>query len=373
MAKVLFVANVAKEHVLKFHIPTIKALDNMGWEVDVACAGDEEIPFCREQFKLCYQRATINLKTFKGIWQVCKIAKQNHYDIIYCHTAIGGVAGRVAKLFSKNKKVKVVFFSHGYDFCKVAPWWYWWTFFVAEWLMARLSDAIICINKEDYENTLYKLKPPKTYYIEGIGVDYSRFNVENPDEIRTQYRNEMSIPQDATVLTYLAELIPNKNQKLLVDTLKILHKNNKNIYLVLPGFDHYNGEIDRYATELGLKDYVKTLGWRNDVANIYAMSDICVASSRIEGLGLNLVEAMYCKLPVVATNNRGHSTVIEDGVNGYLINQDDAKQFASRIEELIQNPQKCKEFVEAGFETQKEYASDNIVKKIINILLEYVN
>lgn len=80
--KVLLIANVAKGHVLKFHIPTIKMLFDKGWTVDVACAGDETIPYCNKHYVLPCKRSPFNYELFKSIREVKKIIKNENYDIV---------------------------------------------------------------------------------------------------------------------------------------------------------------------------------------------------------------------------------------------------------------------------------------------------
>ena len=75
--KILLVANVSKEHVLKFHVPTIKALTDDGWHVDVACAGEEEVPYCNTQFKMSWKRSPFNFALFKGIKELKKIVNDS--------------------------------------------------------------------------------------------------------------------------------------------------------------------------------------------------------------------------------------------------------------------------------------------------------
>ena len=68
--KILLVANVAKEHVLKFHVPTIKKLVEKGWVVDVACGGKEEIPYCHRHIVLPIDRSPFKGNLFNGIKQL---------------------------------------------------------------------------------------------------------------------------------------------------------------------------------------------------------------------------------------------------------------------------------------------------------------
>jgi len=88
---------------------------------------------------------------------------------------------------------------------------------------------------------------------------------------------------------------------------------------------------------MGVADSVVFTLWRSDVGACLRAADIAVASSLREGLALNIVEAMYCGLPVVATDNRGHVPIIRDGENGFLVHVNDSEKMARRVTELIED------------------------------------
>ena len=371
--KILLVANVGKEHVLKFHVPTLKMLYESGWHVEVACSGEEEIPFCHKQHKMLYKRSPFNLSLFKGIKQLKGIVDKGDYDIVYCHTPVGALAARLASMKARKKGVKVIYMAHGHYFFKGGPLAYWLTFYPIEKILSKVTDSMILINKEDYELTKNKFHHKgDTYLLNGIGVNLENFRVENREAVRKQYREELNIPQDATVLIYLAELLPNKNQKMLMRSLKKILEDDKNVYLVLAGMDHSDGEFVRYAEEIGIKDNFRYLGWRSDVANLYAMADICTPTSIREGLGLNLVEAMTAGLPVVATDNRGHRTIIEDGINGFLVPLNNEELYTDKIQELINDKALCDKFIENSKITIEKFASDAVIERINDILNEHL-
>lgn len=366
--KILFVANVTKDHILKFHVPTIKKLVEKGWIVDVASGGSEEIPVCHRHIVLPIDRSPFKGNLLKGIIQLKKEIKNNCYDIVYCHTEVGGIVGRIAACSFRKDGLKVVKLDHGFYFYKGANWFTWALHFPVDKILSKLTDTFITINKEDYDLVKHHFKYCKNYIIDGIGVDPIRFVITEKEEIRKNYRLKFNIPQDATVLIYLAELSKNKNQILLMDALKLALKERKDIFLVLAGIDRMNGEYLKYAHKIGVEKNILFLGWRSDVNNLYAMSDICTASSIREGFGLNLVEAMYCGLPVIASNNRGHSTVIRNGENGYLVDKGDVATFAQRIISLSNDINKRKQFVEVAEREKIKFSSDSITNRLYEIL-----
>lgn len=366
--KVLLVANVAKEHVLKFHLPIIRQLTKNGWEVDVACKVDADIPNASRVFGMCWERSPFTPKTFKGIRQLRKLIADNNYDIVYCHTPVGGLVARfAAKAFRKNG-LKVVYCAHGLHFYKGAPLLNWLLFYPMEKLMSKWTDMFITINEEDFTNVKTRFNPTmKVKLIKGIGVNFDRLNVSDPQNIRKEYRRMLDIPEDAKVLIYVAEILKNKNQGLLIKALNVLHQKGKKFFLLLPGPNHQNGEFEELARKYGLMDYVKFLGWRNDIGELMHASDICVASSIREGFGINLIEAQYCHLPVIAVSNRGHRSIIKDGENGFLVPLHDADAMASRIENVAEDKDLYERMSNVDV---SEYSCERVAKNIENLLIE---
>lgn len=88
------------------------------------------------------------------------------------------------------------------------------------------------------------------------------------------------------------------------------------------------------------------LGWRDNIPELLKISDIYVAPSKSEGLGVNRIESMACGLPVIASKNRGHEEIICYGSNGFLVEQGDFEDMASYILLLADNPGLREEIIE---------------------------
>lgn len=370
--KILFVANVAKEHINKFHIPTIKMLIDKGWEVDVACKMDAEVKFCTESYDLPISRSPFHTHWIKAYNKLKKIIEDGNYDIIYCHTSVGTTLARLASKKVRKKGTKVLNFAHGTYFYKNAPW-YNWLYFPLYKYLAKHTDGIITITKEDYQFSQKHFSNAQIFMVNGIGFDTSRFNTKFDKNKRDELRRILNIPSGASVLIYCAELIKNKNQQLLLNALKIALKRKKDIYLILAGIDHYNGTYQKLSEDLGISTHVRFLGWRSDIADLYRISDICVASSIREGFGLNLVEAMYCGLPVIASNNSGHNSIIENGKDGFLIELNKPKEFAEKVLLLCNDESLRMQFVKNANMKINKYASSEIVKNLYDIFQQIIS
>lgn len=368
--KILLVANVAKEHVNKFHIPTIKYLQSKGWQVDIACSVDADVPVGDHIFNMCWKRSPFTTKIFKGISELKKLITENEYDVIYCHTPVGGLVARVAARSARKKGTKVVYCAHGLHFYDGAPLLNWLVFYPIEKWMAKMTDMFITINPEDYDRVKKDFNQKmQVKLIHGIGVNFDRLDVEERNVVRKKCREELGVPQDAQILIYVAEILKNKNQQMLIYALQELHDKGRNMYLLLPGPDHSKGEFHKLAEDLGLKEYVKFLGWRSDIGSLMNASDMCVASSIREGFGINIVEAQYCHLPVVAVSNRGHRAIIKDGENGFLVPMNDSKIMAERVLEVMGNKELYNRLANINVD---EYKCENIAKTIYEYLQEVV-
>lgn len=334
--KLLIVANVAKEHINKFHVPIINEFKKNGWIVDVACSADDEVPACDNLYDMCWERSPFSIKTIKGISQLKKLLRTNKYDVLYCHTPVGGLVARLAARETRKNGTKIIYCVHGFHFFKGAPIINWILFYPMERILAHYCDSIFTVNKADFEFASKKFnKKTEIVLVPEVGVNFDRLNVINPNETRVRYRHSLGIKEDEIALIYVAELLANKNQKMLIDVVKQLKEKGEKVKLILPGPDHADGDLKRYVDLNKLSDFVILLGWRSDVGELLHACDICTASSIREGFGINLVEAMYCGLPVVATDNRGHQMIIEHGKNGFLVGINDVNGMVNYIIKLI--------------------------------------
>lgn len=373
MKKLLLVANSSKEHVRKFHIPFITYMKQNGWQVDVACRMDEQISECDNSYDLPYDRNPFKGGLYKSILCLRDILKQNEYDVIHCNTITGSLVARIAAIPFRKNGLKVFYINHGLHFFHGASLSRWLFGYPMEKLCARYTDVFIAINSEDMEMAKKHLHECGSFErIHGIGVNLSRFRkcTMNKEEIK-HYRRYLGLSEDDFVMTYVAELNENKNQQMLVDMMKEVKKDIPSARLMLVGPDHENGKLQKYAAKLGLSDSVFFLGWRNDIPELLRISDVYVASSKSEGLGLNLIEAMACDLPVIASKNRGHCECITDGSNGMLVNFNDYQAMASKVLQLSKDSKlRNKLTVQAQIDIC-QYESNSVLEELNDIYTKH--
>lgn len=363
MKKVLFVATVTS-HIKAFHIPYLKWFKENGYEVHVASNGEDNIEYCDKHFNLNFQRFPLKIQNIKVYKELKKIIEENKYEIIHCHTPVGGVLTRLAaSKLRKKYNTKVIYTAHGFHFYKGAPILNWIIYYPIEKIMAKYTDCLITITKEDYELAIKKLKKIKQIkYINGVGFNTERFNVQITDEDKEKLRQSLSIKSGDIVFTYVAELNKNKNQKLLINVIEQLKDINKNVKLLLVGDGNLKEEYIKIIKEKNMENNILVLGKRLDVPELLSITDIYLASSKREGLPVNIMEAMYMKLPIIALDNRGHRELIKDNENGFLIYNEDMME--RKIVYIIQNREIKEKLKEKNLELIENYKIENVIKEI---------
>ena len=167
MKKVLFVATVNR-HIIGCHLPYLKWFKEQGYEVDVASRGIEEIDYCDKHFNLSFERFPLKSNNIKAYKELKKIISNNHYEIIHCHTPVGGVLTRLAARKERKKGTKVLYTAHGFHFYKGAPLLNWIIYYPIEKIMAKFTDCLITIVNEDYEFAKKHLKAKEIRHIKAI-------------------------------------------------------------------------------------------------------------------------------------------------------------------------------------------------------------
>ena len=310
MKKVLFVATVTV-HINAFHIPYLKMLKEDGYEVHVASYGDEPIEYCDKHFNISFARFPLKLQNYKAYKELKNIIKYNEYEIIHCHTPVGGVLTRLAAQKTRKKGTRVIYTAHGFHFYKGAPLINWMIYYPLEKWLSRYTDCLITINQEDYELAKKKFKSKQIELVHGVGVDESKFNFEMSNEEKHKLRESLELKDDDFVLIQVGELNKNKNQIMAINAMKNLVKENPKIHLLLVGKgkleEFYRQKIKKY----NLQQNVHLLGYRTDIPNLMKISNVLLSLSYREGLPVNVIEGMMCKLPIIATDCRGNRDLIK--------------------------------------------------------------
>ncbi|AIU83331.1 MULTISPECIES: glycosyltransferase family 4 protein [Bacillus] len=370
--KVLFCATV-DYHFKAFHLPYFQWFQDMGWEVHVAAGGNMNLPFVDEKFSIPIRRSPFHPENLSVYRRLKRLIQDNGYDMIHCHTPVGGVLARLAARQARQKGTKVLYTAHGFHFCDGAPLKNWLLYYPIEKFLSSYTDCLITINEEDYERAKQMKKTDcSAKKIHGIGVNTDRFRPVSREESE-RLREKHGFGAGEFILVYPAELNGNKNQGLLIETAALLKNRIPELKLVFAGEGAMEEPYRKKAESLGVSDMVRFYGFCRDIHELIQLADLSVASSIREGLGMNLLEGMAAEKPAVAADNRGHREIIEDGVNGFLVPAGDSAAFADRIEKLYRSPGLRKAMGQEGRRTAECFSETRTVKEMAHIYAGYMD
>ena len=371
--KVIFVATVYT-HLAVFHIPFMKLLQSWGYEVHAASSPAEghknevedagvvcwDIPFVR---------SPVNPKNFTAYRKLQTLLTQERFDLIHVHTPMAAWLGRLAA--RRTRQGPVLYTSHGFHFYKGAPLPYWLFYYPAERLASRWTDGLIVMNGEDFARAKRMgFKEGKNlFFVHGVGVDLARFS---PDKGKAdRVRRDLKIDQEEIVVTYVAEFTPTKNHKMLLRAWSEITKKTDQAQLLLVGDGRLRRGVERKVAQRG-PPKVQFLGFRRDVPEILAASDIVVQVSKREGLPRSVMEAMAAGKPVVATDVRGNRDLVEHSVTGLLVKLGDTEGLVEALLYLINNPELRQQMGKAGRKKIQNYSLDRVIQEMAEIYARYL-
>lgn len=365
--------------IYKFNMNNIKILEDLGYQVDVACNFGKENPISEKEisnFRKILKKKNIRVfnttcprnilairKILIAYKQLKKLASREKYDLVHTQSPIGGVICRLSFYSARKSGTRVIYQAHGFHFYKGAPIINWLIFYPIEKICSYFTDVIITINKEDYELAKKKLHAKKVKYVPGIGLDTSRFdNIEFDKRKKCQ---ELGIDEGNTILLSVGELNENKNHYTVIRALGKLNKRNflKRVSYLICGQGEKIGELKALVKEEGLNDVVKFLGFRTDIPEIYKIADVFIFPSFREGLSVSLMEAMVCGLPCIVSKIRGNTDLIDSGKGGRLVQPSNIEEWTKHLSDFIKN----------GFPMEvslynKRKINDFLVENVMNLM-----
>ena len=372
--RVLFTATVVKQHIMTFHTPYLRMFQEMGWETAVASSNDYEnpadlnIPYCDTYYEIPFERIPWKAGNIRAYCQLKKIIDEGNFDIIHCHTPVGGLVTRMAAAAARKKGTKVLYTAHGFHFHKGSSLVSWLAYYPVEWLMAHWTDVLLTMNREDYALAQKKMHAKRVEYVPGVGIDTGRFT--QPLRDRQEERRNLGFDEKDFLILTVAEMNRNKNQSMVLKALARLKDRPEyaNMKYRICGMGEYGQVLRQEAKDLGIADHVFFMGYRKDIPTVYRCCDLFAFLSYREGLPVALMEAMSSGLPTVCSAARGNTDLVENGKEGLIVEQD-PEAVAQAILKLYHDPQLRQQFGQAAREKVSQYDNKNVHQVMKDIYL----
>lgn len=282
--------------------------------------------------------------------------KNNKYDLIWVRGSKGIAFVFLTKIFSRKKLV--------WDIDYEPPR----SFFVSilQKTGLALSDIII-FQYKNAPNKIFNKREINKYKIKfqyvHPGIDFNRMNTEN---------KKFHKVGDTYTIIQVGTICPRKNQ---VFTLDVLYKatlkglnTNWQLLLSFGQFDDKN--LLKKISQYGFQNNVKLLGWRNDIAELVANSDLFVMPSLDEGVPNALQEAMLIGKPAIVSDGGGMEEIIIHGETGHVIPLSEVNKWVECILQHVNNIDFSKKIGSNASEYAIEnFRIDNWAKKYSDLLL----
>ncbi len=364
--KAIYVASVFG-HFKVFHIPFLRMLQEQGFEVWAAAKTTRKES--REQLEedglkcieIPFSRSPFGISSIKAYRLMKKLFRENHFDLVHVHTPAAAFIARAAA--RGTGQGKIVYTAHGFHFYKGAPFMNWLIYYTAEKIARKWTDVLITINKEDFENgrKLGYEEKRSLFLTHGVGVDIDRYQL--PEEVRIATRKMLGIKEECVVFICIGELNKNKNQKWLLEAWKEIKDGNRMLLFV--GNGKLRNRLEAFARDNRIES-VMFLGFRDDIPELLAASDVLVSVSKREGLPKNVMEAMAAGKPVIGTNVRGTRDLVKHDENGMLVDLGDSLQLTNALQILS----KSKDLREACGLRTRNLVVDHSVERVMEEIKE---
>ena len=246
----------------------------------------------------------------RSVMEVRKLISRYKPDIVYCHSSKAGAIGRLANIGLKNREGKrniTVYNAHGWAFnMKGADKKLIGAYVMIEKMLAPVTDSIVCISEFEKNTALaHEICEPSKLHVIYNGIDFDEECV-----VHTKPRDMNVIPDDAFVVGTVGRLATQKAPDIFVKAASIIKQRIPEAFFVIVGDGLNRKETEKLVKEYDLRDCFLITGWVNDPFNY------------------------ICNFNVDAIPE-----IIQDGVNGLLVEREDYYGAAEAVVRLYNNPE----------------------------------
>ncbi|AZR72238.1 N-acetyl-alpha-D-glucosaminyl L-malate synthase BshA [Anoxybacter fermentans] len=272
--------------------------------------------------------------------KIAELIRYEKLDVIHAHYAIPhSLCAIIARDIAKAPELRLVTTLHGTDITLVGndPSYRELTKYSIE-----ETDGVTAVSKALWKETIDIFDIKKR-----IEVIYNFVDVK---EYTRQSVPEVDIASGKKQIKNIIHISNFRKVKNIPNVIKIFHLISQEVdaRLLLVGGGPEECVAKRMVQQLQLEDKVLFLGKQDNIVPLLSISDLLLLPSKKESFGLVCIEAMACKVPVIASNTGGLPEVVEDGVTGFLADPDDYQKMAELSLRLLQNSGLHEEFAERG-------------------------
>lgn len=336
-----------------------KHLDKNAFQQEVVCSyviNDFNLKFERESVAVTAITGLYNVFNFKYYKNLFAVVRKFKPHIIHGAVFEGVISAIVAGVFFR---IPIVIIEETSD-----PQNRRWTGNLLLKFLSFFADAVVGISPTvvAYLSDRARINPSKIKLINnGVAVPAA----PSPERVN-ELKKSLSIKEHDFVIGSVGRLRDfHKRFSDLIKAVALLKPQHPEIKLLILGAGEDLDMLKELARSLDVYENVIFAGYQRETEAFYECMDVFALASHMEGFGLVLVEAMFFRLPVVATRVGGMKDVVVDGVTGVLVERHSPDGLAKAISGLLQDRDKARQMGDAGYErAMKEYSAQVYVRKV---------
>jgi glycosyltransferase involved in cell wall biosynthesis len=356
--------------VEKLLLPLIDALLAQGHNVDIACAnGKHADALITRNYNILifpFKRALLSPSHALSFWQLFWHLKKTRYDVVHFHTPMVSLIGRIAAKLAGESVI--IYTAHGFYFHDQMNQLLRGIIVLIEKILARwATDWLFLQSMEDME-----IAKEKRFLIDethmvwiGNGVNKDAFLAKYDIEGK---RKEIGLKKNDKVIAFIGRIVKEKGIVELVEAFAEIKSSQPIAKLLVIG-EALESDRDRstyikiqsFVKNAGMQNEVLFLGFRNDIPELLAASDIFALPSYREGMPRTIIEAMMSGKPVITSDIRGCREEVVNKETGFLVESRDVNSINKALGKLLSNEELVMEMGEKGRERALALYDEEII------------
>lgn len=351
---------------------------SQGWQVDILATD----PSCTVELNkisglniitnILIPRNIALLKDLQAFFQIIRLLRKGHYDVVHTYTATPGFLGRLAAFLTGVPVIlhhqagwTVTEFSGLKERIIYTP---------LEYLATAVSTKAICVSyATEQQAHIHHIAPPSKLKIICNGIEPEPFIAASQNGSRNAFRKDLGFPDNHILLGNTGRLAPQKDNGSLIRAIPFLKSllPNTPFTLLLAGNGSDRHDLEDLISSLKISEHVSLLGFVEDIPAFLAAIDIFVSPSLWEGMSISLLEAMASCKPIVTTSILPNAELIEHEVTGLIVPPQSPELIANSIARFVQDPDLANNCSTAArLRVLDRYTIDRMFKETFDLYLD---
>jgi len=314
----------------------LKTMDKNRFAISLLCfqnPGGTEEPFADAAAAAGFTVTKLPWSRRKPILRSARLLanhlRSENVAILHCHNTYADIVGLLGARIAGVKTVNTLYVWGHFGFVRNA----------LQWIDRRLLpyfDQVTAHCEKTLAGTVERGYPADRLRLLTCGFDARPVTLSRQE--RSARRSELGANDDHFVLIHIARFWPEKAHDFLLEAFAevILFRPNTRLWML--GVGPLLDQMQEHAANLGLSDVVQFLGFRSDLEDIIALSDLQIHPSDDEGVPLAICAGMAAGMPIVATRVGGLNEVIRNDVSGVLVEKRDKEELVRAVISLMDQP-----------------------------------